>query len=77
MSLWNKIKNILKRILPPGRAYFQQEFEKSRKEIKALADQEKKLQVRMDKQAKEIRQFHIEQEILRKEVQLGIYAAAM
>ena len=26
---------------------------------------------------KEIRQFHIEQEILRKEVQLGIYAAAM
>ena len=27
--------------------------------------------------AKEIRQFHIEQEILRKEVQLGIYAAAM
>ena len=27
--------------------------------------------------AKEIRQFHIEQEIIRKEVQLGIYAAAM
>ena len=27
--------------------------------------------------AKEIRQFHIEQEIVRKEVQLGIYAAAM
>ena len=27
--------------------------------------------------AKEIRQFHIKQEIIRKEVQLGIYAAAM
>ena len=27
--------------------------------------------------AKEIRQFHIEQEIIRKEVQLGIYAVAM
>ena len=27
--------------------------------------------------AKEIRQFHIEQEIVRKEIQLEIYAAAM
>ena len=59
MSLWSKIKNILKRILPPGRAYFQQEFERSRKEIRELADQEKKLQARLDKQAKEIRQLKI------------------
>lgn len=69
MGLWHKIKNILKRVLPPGRAYFQQEFEKNRKEIQALTDQEKKLQIRLDKQAREIRQLktYIDQELSRRD----------
>lgn len=69
MSFWTYIKNIIKRITPPGRNYFQQEFDRNRKDMKELLDQEKKLMARLDKQQKEIRQLrsYIDQELSRRD----------
>ena len=69
MGFWQNIKNILKRIFPPGRAYLQQEFDRTAKEMKELLDQEKKLLLRLDKQQKEIRQLktYIDRELSRRD----------
>ncbi len=69
MSFWNRIKILLKRILPPGRSYFQQEFERTRKDIEIVLDREKKLLDRLDRQQKEISRLkgYIDQELSRRD----------
>lgn len=69
MSIWNRIKDFFKHILPPGRDYFRQEFEANRRDMKTLMEEEKKLLARLDKQQKEIRQLrtYIDQELSRRD----------